>query len=129
MRPTNKNLTLSALSDLNKVTQGYIEAIYFTETGDTGQPPPNVKMSDEAVWHAAADCAEFLLTIAHLLPKWLETQTLAQLGQDFWLTRNWHGAGFWDRGLDDLGKQLTKLAQGQGGCEAYLGDDGYLWIS
>jgi hypothetical protein len=128
MRP-NKNLTLSALDDLNKVTQGYIEAIYFTETGDSGQPPPNVLMSEEAVWHAAGDCAEFMLTVAHLLPAWLETQTLAQLGHDFWLTRNWHGAGFWDRNLDELGEQLTHLAQAQGMCDAYLGDDGCLWIS
>ena len=129
MRPTNKNLTLSAISNLNKVTQGYIEAIYFTETGDTDQPPPNVKMSDEAVWHAAADCAEFMLTIAHLLPKWLETQTLAQLGHDFWLTGNGHGSSFLDRELGELGEQLTKLAQSQHMCDACLGDDGYLWIS
>lgn len=28
-------------------------------------------------------------------------------GHDFWLTRNGHGAGFWDRGLGDIGKVLS----------------------
>ncbi len=31
-------------------------------------------------------------------------------GHDFALTRNHHGAGFWDRGLGDLGDRLTTLA-------------------
>lgn len=32
-------------------------------------------------------------------------------GHDFWLTRNGHGAGFWDRGLGDLGDRLTEAAK------------------
>lgn len=32
-------------------------------------------------------------------------------GHDFWLTRNGHGAGFWDRGLGDLGERLTEAAK------------------
>lgn len=32
-------------------------------------------------------------------------------GHDFWLTRNGHGAGFWDRGLGGLGDRLTKHAK------------------
>jgi len=37
-----------------------------------------------------------------------------QVGHDFHLTRNHHGAGFWDRGHGDLGSQLTTLAQAYG---------------
>lgn len=32
------------------------------------------------------------------------------IGHDFILTRNHHGAGFWDRGLGDLGDRLTTAA-------------------
>lgn len=32
-------------------------------------------------------------------------------GHDFWLTRNGHGVGFWDRGLGEVGERLTKAAQ------------------
>lgn len=49
-------------------------------------------------------------------------------GIDFWLTRNRHGAGFWDRGLGDLGKRLTDAANAFGECELYIGDDGKLYL-
>ena len=34
------------------------------------------------------------------------------IGHDFWLTSQGHGAGFWDRGLGDLGDKLTDTVQG-----------------
>jgi hypothetical protein len=50
-----------------------------------------------------------------------------QIGHDFWLTRNRHGAGFWDRGLGDKGDRLTASAQAFGEMELYVGDDGQLY--
>lgn len=45
----------------------------------------------------------------------------AQLGHDFWLTRNRHGAGFWDGDWPKaLGKKLTDLAHSYGGQNLYL---------
>lgn len=43
----------------------------------------------------------------------------AQFGHDFSLTRNGHGAGFWDRGLGDLGDWLTRCAQSFGNSSLY----------
>jgi hypothetical protein len=34
-----------------------------------------------------------------------------QLGYDLWLTRNRHGAGFWDRGLGEIGDKLTEICR------------------
>lgn len=51
-----------------------------------------------------------------------------RFGHDFWLTRNGHGAGFWDRGLGKLGTQLTELCKPYGSTYAYLGDDGLGYI-
>ena len=34
-----------------------------------------------------------------------------QIGHDFWLSRNHHGAGFFDRGLGEVGDKLQKLSQ------------------
>lgn len=45
-------------------------------------------------------------------------------GHDFWLTRNGHGAGFWDRGLGETGKKLTDAAHAYGEFNIYVGDDG-----
>ena len=32
-----------------------------------------------------------------------------QIGHDFWLSRNHHGAGFFDRGLGEIGDKLTNI--------------------
>jgi len=49
-----------------------------------------------------------------------------QLGHDFWLTRNGHGAGFWDRGLAE-GDALTAAAKTFGNVDLYVGDDGLIY--
>lgn len=48
----------------------------------------------------------------------------AQVGHDFWLTRNGHGTGFWDRGLGDKGDRLTKAAKVYGSVDLYPDADG-----
>lgn len=50
--------------------------------------------------------------------------TARSIGHDLWLTRNRHGAGFWDRGLGEPGQRLTTGAHAMGSCELYVGDDG-----
>lgn len=47
---------------------------------------------------------------------------------DFWLTRNRHGAGFWDRGYGAIGKRLTDAAHAYGELRPYAGDDGKLYF-
>lgn len=43
-----------------------------------------------------------------------ETYSWASAGHDFALTRNGHGAGFWDRGLGEIGDELSDLAKAEG---------------
>lgn len=50
--------------------------------------------------------------------------TPEQVAHDFWLTRNHHGAGFWDRGYGDDGDRLTQAAHAYGSIDLYVGDDG-----
>ena len=50
-------------------------------------------------------------------------------GHDFWLTRNRHGAGFWDGGWEEsVGKILTERSHAFGSCDLYLADDGCLYV-
>lgn len=51
-----------------------------------------------------------------------------QHGYDFWLTRNGHGVGFWDRGYGEVGEKLTENANKFAECYIYLGDDGKAYI-
>lgn len=52
---------------------------------------------------------------------------LPLLAHDYVLTCNGHGAGFWDRGLGDLGDRLTDAAHADGEWDLYVGDDGLLY--
>jgi hypothetical protein len=47
-----------------------------------------------------------------------------QVGEDFSLTRNRHGAGFWDRGLGELGTDLSEMSRPFGSVIFELADDG-----
>lgn len=44
------------------------------------------------------------------------------VGHDFWLTRNGHGVGFWDRNLGDEGDALSKIARKFGEAYVWFGD-------
>ncbi len=65
------------------------------------------------------DCRDFIQQHEGLLKQAAELGRGAEdCGIDFWLTRNGHGAGFWDRGLGDVGDMLTAAAKKFG--EAHL---------
>ncbi len=49
------------------------------------------------------------------------------IGHNFVLTRNRHGAGFWDLGLGEHGDTLTKWAHTFGTIGLMLGDDGKVY--
>lgn len=83
--------------------------------------------SDEAIKQAIKDCESFQ---EHLADQLSEAGNSEQNGHDFWLTRNRHGAGFWDRGYpDEIGDALTEGAHAYGETNAYVGDDGQIYLS
>ena len=67
-----------------------------------------------------ADCMEFYVANQQLIDSDLGAE---QAGHDFWLTRNGHGAGFWDGDWKDKGQELTKAAEAYGTYTLYIGDD------
>ncbi len=120
---------------LSGFTQGYIDAIFFTETG-----PDNPEFDDygfydfapETLMRIIEDCAGFQMSNKRLLEKADQASeggyTDEQAGHDLWLTRNRHGAGFWDRGLHDIGEALTEKAHNMGELSLVLGDDKKLYL-
>jgi hypothetical protein len=85
----------------------------------------NYDLSDlapETLASMIADCDAFRESAGALLDEWSDEQA----GHDFWLTRNGHGAGFWDRGLA-AGDALTDLAHPFGEVYLYLGGDGKIY--
>jgi len=52
----------------------------------------------------------------------IELPSDSQIAHDFWLTRNGHGAGFWGRGIEELGERLTELAESYSERHLWLND-------
>lgn len=55
---------------------------------------------------------------------YLDVRSTTDFIHDYWLTRNHHGAGFWDRGLGDLGDRLTFAAQSDSEYSVWESVDG-----
>ena len=121
----------TATEEMNDFFKGYIMAMYWTETGDGEQPDSEIELSSEARDRAYNDCLAFQSVYAWPLAAAYDRVGYdeARAGHDFWLTRNGHGTGFWDR--DELGEErdlLSDGARGMGACDAYEGDDGLLYL-
>jgi hypothetical protein len=69
-----------------------------------------------------ADCEGFMDECAEADIDLEEDWGLEEAGHDFWLTRNGHGAGFWDRGKGGLGNKLTEMAKAYGSVRAVIAD-------
>lgn len=85
-----------------------------------------VDWSSEAMQQMEKDAELFYSKAEKLLQK--TSGDPRQHGYDFWLTRNGHGAGFWDRGYGDLGDKLTAFAEKFGNVDVIKGDDGKAYI-
>lgn len=115
--------------ELDEFTQGYIEAIFFTEESpqtstedfiniasfelenNDGSIPSDLCFDDlapESLEVIMKDCECF-----HSQHSKMYEGNSRQAGIDFWFTRNHHGAGFWDKpeiyGVEGA-KRLTELS-------------------
>ena len=142
--------------DLDAFTQGYIEALFFTEeeslAGEDGGDAPYSQsavkgfgdLAPEALARIIADCAAFTASPAYVAAKAAWDDTTAdesrlagfpmdeetRAGHDFWLTRNGHGAGFWDGDWPEPhASALNDAAKAFGEAETYLGDDGKVYLT
>lgn len=92
-------------------------------------------LPEDTIKRMREDCAKFqkdnaaMLTEAYSSRKSITRKyTESSAGHDFWLTRNGHGAGFWDRDLGDVGGKLTEASEAAGECDLYVGDDGKVYV-
>ena len=68
--------------------------------------------------------ADFMATASDYLSDDDERQSP---GHNFWLTRNGHGAGFWNSDYIN-GDKLTELSKDFGPIDLYIGDDNKLYF-
>lgn len=118
---------------LDAFTQAYIEAAIFTEAESLGDESTLAfqQIHHETLARMVIDCAQFQRRTSDLLidenrtkPS-TETCALGHAGHDFLLTRNGHGAGFWDGDwLEPAATTLTAAAKRFSEMSLYRGRDG-----
>lgn len=118
---------------LKGFTHGYFTAALWSSVDNDGTPLDDGRdVSDIAPGARARmekDCAAFY---ENWHPLWDEAPDGAdysvdeRAGHDFWLTRNGHGAGFWDRPEvygEENARRLTDASKASGSCDLIVGDD------
>lgn len=111
--------------------KSYINTALWSSTDHNDNPLDNggYELSEEAKKEMRADCIKFL----EVANKYINN-AYDSAGHDFWLTRNGHGAGFWDSGRDKVyGKgnsdKLNELSQKFKEVDLYVGDDNLIYQS
>lgn len=118
---------------LDEFTRAYIECALWSSNDDSredgGDPlDANYNITDIApatLSRMAADCAAFQSEQESNLTDYPDDAA----GHDFWLTRNHHGAGYWehDYGTAEQCKALTGAAHAYGQADLYVGNDGLVY--
>lgn len=95
---------------LDKMTTHYLVTALWSTTGyDDKHLDARFSISDiseEFKQRALNDCSVIYSLIEHLITE--DEMDLETIGHDFWLTRNYHGAGFWDGDYKN-GDEITKI--------------------
>ena len=115
---------------MDAITKAYLTCALWSSSDDNDEPFDSSyginHIAPEDVMEAEKDCRNFCEENKALLEKSGLDET--RIGHDFWLTRNGHGAGFWDRDLGETGDKLTEACEAYGEAGLYLGDDGLIYI-
>lgn len=107
---------------LTQLIEAYIDAMFFTDFHCDNEELEHLTVEDfSAELHGQIrdDCKKFFQQVEDLATE----RSVTQLGHDFWLTRNGHGAGFWDGDWPENGEALTDISNSFGEVNLYLGDD------
>lgn len=111
---------------MDQFTTAYFECALWVSIDDNGTPLDREysvrDISAATRERMENDCARFQAEN----PDVADNPTHA--GHDFWLTRNHHGAGFWDGDWPkEQGERLTTAAHAYGEFDLYVGDDGRIY--
>jgi len=114
------------MKELDEFTQAFVAALLWSESGDDDEYLDSrytvEDFAEETLACIVKECEEFQRANAADIK-----DRLARAGHDFALTRNHHGAGFWDGDWPEAGDRLTEAAGKFKEFHLYAGDDGKLY--
>lgn len=117
--------------DEKGVLQGYLTTALWTEEEQL-EDEIEAHGTDYAIHNidnavkkqALKDIKTFLKKAQKEAPEELEDYSPSEIGHNIWLSRNGHGAGF----FDDNNDKLQDIAEKLKGKYLYVGDDGAIYI-
>lgn len=117
---------------MQESTRAYLATALWSSLDENGEPLDsqyNVwNVSEHTVKQSVIDIQGFLELCNHRDIRWWEDiHDLNRLLHYFWLTRNGHGAGFWDESWSIWGNKLTEIAHMFPEVDLYVGDDGEIY--
>jgi hypothetical protein len=131
------------------ILNGYLDAMLWSSHDDNQErgefldanfaiidiAPESIKEAQEDIQKFLSQAGDLLNGLGYKGYEAVESPIVGydweMLGHDLWLTRNGHGAGFWDRNelkKDGLGDKLSDIARKMGEKDPYVGDDGKVYI-
>lgn len=115
----------------NTIVNAYIEAFYFADTGEDGQPANDADLAPGTLKAIERDIEQFLSYAPFIKIEGLGSWTWDQVGHDLYFTRQGHGTGFWDKsdtyGSKLITEQLTRISEHLGAVDYYQGADGLIY--
>lgn len=115
------------MADIDTFLASYITTALWSsndESDDRGGEPMDKHynaehLTEEARSAMRKDCEKFCALYGHLF-----VGRESDAGHDLWLTRNNHGAGFWDGDWSEkVGEELTRASKAFGEAYLFVGDD------
>jgi len=115
------------IDSLDSFTRQYLKMMLWSSTDNSNDSggkalDENCGIKDitiKAIKESIADCEAFQEENKDILKDYDSSRA----GNDFWLTRNGHGAGYWDgdyQKQENDGKILTKSAKVYGGIDPHV---------
>ena len=114
--------------NIQEILKHYLICAIWSTNQEDGSPFDNdfeiSDFSETAKKQALLDIESFVKKAGSLL----NGITDEQIGHDIWLTRNRHGAGFWDRDFinKEIGEKLTDIAHELGETSITISDSNEL---
>jgi len=125
----SRNASAPTDAEIDAMLASYVETALWSSTDDDGEPLDANYGVDDIADKALASMRKDVKAFAKANAGDIDGEW-EQAGHDFWLTRNGHGAGFWDGDWPEpASSRLTAASKAYGESDPYVGDDGNLYVS
>jgi hypothetical protein len=107
---------------LHPFMDGYLAAALWSSFDEAENPLDDKYSTEHLSEHAIRTSVKESVDFIKANAKDMEASGAPpeQHGHDFWLTRNGHGAGFWDRGYGAVGDRLSEAARPYGEVNIFV---------